>query len=208
MIRVACADDHPLVRRGVAGLISSDPDMILVGQASDGDTALELCLTHHVDVLILDLRMPGRDPIEVIADLAARTPPVRVLVLTTFATDEAVLRSIRAGARGFLTKASLDDEILAAVRRLADNGRAVPPAIADQLACAVTSPSLTAREHDILLRLADGLNNKSIARTLGISPATVKVHVQNLLEKLGCHDRTAAVMAAQRRGILDRRSAP
>lgn len=201
-IRIVVADDHPSVRRGLAALLAGEPDMACVGQASDAREMLALCLSLRPDVLVSDLRMPGLPATEAIEEITRELPATRAVVLTTFLTEDSVLRTLQAGARAYLLKTASDEELLGAIRAVHAGQRVVPPEVADRLADAALRPALTAREQDVLAELAKGRTTKAIARSLGISPGTVRSHLEHIFDKLDCRDRTAAVIVAQRRGLL------
>lgn len=202
-IRVVVADDHPSVRRGLAALLNGEADMKCVGQACDAEEMVALCLSLLPDVLVSDLRMPGRPAIEALEEITRELPTTRAVILTTFLAEDSVLKALRAGARAYLLKTVGDEELLGAIRAVHAGQRVVPPAVADRLADAALRPALTAREQDVLAELAKGCTTKAIARSLGISPGTVRSHLEHIFDKLDCRDRTAAVIVAQRRGLLD-----
>ncbi|MCK6211716.1 response regulator transcription factor [Georgenia sp. EYE_87] len=213
MTRVAIVDDQTLVRQGIRSLLSLS-DIEVVGEGEDGDDALELVATHDVDVLLLDLRMPRRDGIATLEALADRGSAVPVLVLTTFDDDELVLRALRAGAKGYLLKDVTLDQLVGAIRTLADGGTILQPGLTDRLFRAVAAAPagvdglerpepLTARELDVLRLAARGYSNTEIASALHLAPGTVKNHLSNVFLKLGVRDRTRAVLRALDLGILD-----
>jgi two-component system NarL family response regulator len=201
-IRVVVADDHPSVRRGLAALIDGEPDLACVGQACDAQEMAALCMSVRPDVLVSDLRMPGRSAIEVLGEITRELPATRTVILTTFLAEDSVLKALRAGARAYLLKSASDEELLGAIRAVHAGQRVVPHAVADRLAEAALRPALTAREREVLAELAKGCTTKAIARSLGISPGTVRSHLEHIFDKLDCRDRTAAVLIAQRRGLL------
>ncbi|WP_432514306.1 response regulator [Kineococcus sp. SYSU DK001] len=215
-IRVAVVDDQTLVRQGILRLLSLSEEVTVVGEGEDGDQALDLVARGDVDVLLLDLRMPRRDGISVLEALRDSGSEVPVLVLTTFDDDELVLAALRAGARGYLLKDVTLEQVLSAIRTLADGGTALRPALTDRLLRAVTArpsapagpadlgaPALTPRELDVLRLAAAGWSNKEIAAALHLAPGTVKNHVTAVLLKLGVRDRTRAVLRALELGLLD-----
>ncbi|WP_432543066.1 response regulator [Kineococcus sp. SYSU DK002] len=215
-IRVAVVDDQTLVRQGILRLLSLSEEVTVVGEGEDGDQALDLVARGGVDVLLLDLRMPRRDGISVLEALRDSGSEVPVLVLTTFDDDELVLAALRAGARGYLLKDVTLEQVLAAIRTLAEGGTALRPALTDRLLRAVTArpstpagpadlgaPALTPRELDVLRLAAAGWSNKEIAAALHLAPGTVKNHVTAVLLKLGVRDRTRAVLRALELGLLD-----
>lgn len=215
VVRVCLVDDQTLVREGIRGLLDLADDVEVVAEATDGDEGLAVIATHRPDVVLLDLRMPRRDGIGLLEELAARDEPVPpVLVLTTFNDDELVLRALRAGARGYLLKDVTLDQLVAAIHRLADGGTLVQPAItagllerlgsrpADRPSLPVP-PELTPREHDVLGLVAAGFPNREIAEALHLSAGTVKNHVSSILLKLGVRDRTQAVLRALELDLVD-----
>jgi len=201
-LRVLVADDHPVVREGLAALINRRPDMAVVAEASTGQEAVEQFLLHRPDVALLDLRMPEMDGVEVIAAIREQVPTARLVVLTTYADEEDIHRSLRAGARGYLLKDAPRDELLDCVRAVHDGQTVIPPAIALKLASRLMATELTPRELDVLRLLATGKSNKQIAAALFIAEGTVKTHVNALLRKLDAADRTGVVTLALKRGLL------
>ena len=201
-LRVLVADDHPVVREGLAALINRRPDMAVVAEASTGQEAVEQFLLHRPDVALLDLRMPEMDGVEVIAAIREQVPTARLVVLTTYADEEDIHRSLRAGARGYLLKDAPRDELLDCVRAVHDGQTVIPPAIALKLASRLMATELTPRELDVLRLLATGQSNKQIAAALFIAEGTVKTHVNALLRKLEAADRTGVVTLALKRGLL------
>jgi DNA-binding NarL/FixJ family response regulator len=213
-IRVAIVDDQTLVREGIRSLLELADDVTVVGDAPDGDAALELLDEVAVDVLLLDLRMPRRDGIATLEAMREREDAPPALVLTTFDDDELVLRAVRAGAHGFLLKDVSLEQLVGAIRTLADGGLLIQPALTDRLVRAVATRTpevdgfsnpqpLTARERDILGLVAAGYSNNEIAGALSLAPGTVKNHVSAVLTKLGVRDRTRAVLRALELGLLD-----
>lgn len=209
MIRVFIADDQALVRQGIRALLETDPGIVVAGEAENGDAVLTALQQCAVDVLLLDVRMPGRNGLEVIRDLAARGDLPPTLILTTFDDDNVVLESIRGGARGFLLKDASYEQLAGAIRALAAGSTAFQPATAERLARAPLTASrppesehLTGREVEVIRLMAGGFSNKEIAHALGTAEGTIKNHVSNILAKLGARDRTRAVLRALERGLL------
>ncbi|WP_256837787.1 response regulator [Ornithinimicrobium faecis] len=215
MIKVVITDDQTLIRQGLDSLLAITDEVEVVGHAADGDEALELVEEHSPDVLLLDLRMPGRDGIATLEALRERGSQVPALVLTTFDDDELVLRALRAGAKGYLLKDVTLDELVGAIRTLAGGGTLVQPALTERLlqglaslpvpddfAHLPTPEPLTPRETEILRLLASGFSNREIAESLFLAEGTVKNHLSTLLAKLGVRDRTRAVLRALHLGIL------
>lgn len=210
MIRVVVADDHPIVRSGIVALLQDADDIEVVGQASDGQTAVEVALAEHPDVVLMDLRMPDLDGDAATAEILAVEPGVRVLILTTYESDDQILAAIEAGATGYLLKAAPESEILAGVRATARGETALAPSAAAALVrratgasvAAPAGPTLTPRELEVLRLVAQGNSNPAIGRTLFLSEATVKTHLGHVFEKLGVNDRTRAVTRAMELGLL------
>jgi DNA-binding NarL/FixJ family response regulator len=212
-IRVLIADDQRVVRDGLAMLVSLIDGVEVVGLASDGAEALTLAEAHQPDVVIMDLRMPGLDGIAATGQLRQRLPTVRVLVLTTYADDAAILPALRAGALGYLTKDASGEQIDAAIRAVHAGHTHLDPAVQQRLVATVTSQSphpvagrnppagLTAREAEVLTLLASGLSNAEIAQRLVVSHATVKTHINRIFFKTGARDRAQAVRYAYQNGL-------
>jgi DNA-binding NarL/FixJ family response regulator len=216
MIRVCVVDDQTLVRRGIRSLIDLSEDATVVAEAGDGDEALTVIEQHQPDVVLLDLRMPGRDGISTLHALRERGETVPVLVLTTFDDDGLVLDALRAGARGYLLKDVTLERLLEAVRTLHAGGTLVQPSVTERVVRALGSATdqsseplprpqpLTLRELEILRLLAEGYSNPEIAGAVHLAPGTVKNHVSSILLKLGARDRTRAVLRALDLGLLTR----
>jgi DNA-binding NarL/FixJ family response regulator len=209
MIRLLIADDHPVVRAGLAGLLSDEPGFEVVAEASDGAEAVRLAAATRPDVVLMDLRMPHVDGVAATARIAggeAGDPPPRVLILTTYESDDQILAAIEAGATGYLLKAAPQAEIVAGIRSVAAGQSALSPQVAVRLVERMRRPEpetvLTARELDVLRLVATGHSNKQIAATLGIGESTVKTHLLKVFDKLGVADRTRAVTLAMERGLL------
>jgi DNA-binding NarL/FixJ family response regulator len=208
-IRIVLADDHPVVRAGIAGLLGTQPDFEVVGEAANGKEALALVDALRPDVLLVDLRMPVQDGVSTIRALRAERPGAaklpNILVLTTYDTDSDILHAVEAGATGYLLKDSPPDELFRAVRATAQGHSFLSPAVATRLVGHTRKPetsALSARELEVLTLVARGTINKIIARDLRISEATVKTHLLHIFAKLGVDDRTAAVTVALERGVL------
>lgn len=203
--RVLVADDHPVVRSGIVALLGATEDFEVVGEASTGLEAVELALQLTPDVVLMDLRMPGIDGDEATARILAERPSIRVLVLTTYESDDSILTAIEAGASGYLLKAAPQEELLAGIRSVARGEVALAPRIAALLVSRVqrpTGPTLSAREIEVLRLVAQGLSNPAIAKELFLSAATVKTHLLHVFEKLEVNDRTRAVTRAMELGLL------
>lgn len=205
MIRVLVADDHAVVRAGIVALLADEADIEVVGQAADGEEAVERALELRPDLVVMDVRMPRLTGDAATARILAAAPEVRVLVLTTYESDASILSAIEAGASGYLLKAAPAEELLAGVRSVAAGEVALSPAIAAQLVTRMRQPApatLTARETEVLRLVAQGLSNRVIGEHLHLGEATVKTHLLRTFEKLCVSDRTRAVTLAMERGLL------
>jgi len=202
-IRILTVDDHPLLRAGIAAVIQVQKDMILVGEATNGEEAIEAFRLHRPDVALMDLQMPEKGGIEAMNVILGEFPDARIVVLTTFQGDVQALRAIKAGACGYLLKNMLRKELVETIRIVHAGGRRIPPRVAAGVAEHVTSRALSGREIDILDRVAKGNSNKIIASQLGISEGTVKTHLKSILSKLDANDRTHAVTIALKRGFIE-----
>jgi two-component system NarL family response regulator len=201
-IRIMVTDDHPVVREGFGAMIETEPDMTVVAQARSGEEALELFRRERPDVTLMDLRMPGMNGVDAIRAIRREFPNSRFIVLTTYDGDEDIYRALEAGAQAYLLKDMFCDEILAAIRAVHAGQRRIPAAVGTRLAERMAGLDLSEREHQVLELVATGRSNKEIATELHITEATVKGHLTNILGKLGVTDRTQAVIAALRRGIV------
>lgn len=208
MIRVLVADDHPIVRSGIVGLLSLAQDIEVVGEAATGVEAIEFTTALRPDVVLMDLRMPELDGTDATARIIRERPDTRILILTTYESDDHILGAIEAGASGYLLKAAPQDEILEGIRSVVGGQTVLAPAIATKLVermragAQPTKPKLSARESEVLELVAQGHSNAGVARTLFISEATVKTHLVHVFEKLGVSDRTRAVTLPLELGLL------
>jgi two-component system NarL family response regulator len=201
-ITVLIADDHSVVREGLASLIGRKPDMKVVGEASNGREAVELWTKLRPDVTLLDLRMPELDGVAAIREIRAKDEEARFVVLTTFDGDEDIYRAIKAGAKAYLLKDVAREALMDCIRRVHQGETCVAPALAAKLAERVSGEALSAREIDVLKLMAEGKSNKEIGACLFISEGTVKSHVKGIFAKLNVISRTEAVATATRRGLI------
>lgn len=199
MIRLLVADDHVVVREGLAAILNCQTDMQVVAEAEDGRAAVALWRQHRPDVAMLDLRMPGLDAVGVVEELRADEPSARFIVLTTYGRHEDVFRATQAGVNGYLLKDAPREALLECIRRVHAGGRCIPSELQEKLAAAEV---LTARELDVLRLLACGQSNKEMARGLQIGEATVKSHLKSIFAKLQVTSRTEAVSVATQRGLV------
>ena len=209
--RVLIVDDHPVVRAGMAALLSEEPGLSVVGEAADGAQCLALVPRLHPEVVLMDLRMPVLDGVEATRTVRALPDPPEVLVLTTYDTDADIVRAVEAGARGYLLKDAAPSVLADAIRRAARGETVLAPSVAARLADRLRAPAtadLTARELDVLRLVARGRSNAEIGRALFIGEATVKTYLVRSFAKLRVNDRTAAAMAVQRLGLLEPPEAP
>lgn len=201
-IRILLADDHPVVRQGLAAMIAREPDMAVVGEAENGREVVRQFQDFRPDVVLMDLRMPEMDGVDAILAIRELSPKARVVVLTTYDDDEDIYHGLRAGARAYLLKDAPPDELLEAIRAVHAGHKRIPPEIAAKLTDRMACPELTERELEVLRLIANGKTNLAIASLLGVAEGTVKFHVNNILSKLGAEDRTQAVTLALKRGLV------
>jgi DNA-binding NarL/FixJ family response regulator len=202
MIRVLVADDHPVVRAGLGAVIAEQDDLELVAEAENGANAVDLFREHRPDVTLMDLRMPVMDGVEAIRAITTEFPDARILALTTYEGDADIRRALEAGASGYLLKDMLLTEVLTAVRAVWRGERVIPIAVAARLAEFPERSDLTEREAEVLQLVARGLSNKEVARAIGRTDETVKIHLKNAFAKLDVADRTEAVTVALTRGLI------
>jgi DNA-binding NarL/FixJ family response regulator len=201
-VSVLTVDDHPLFRQGVAGVINARDDMEVIAEGGNGLEAVELYRRHRPDVVIMDLRMPMLGGVEAISIIVSEYPAARILVMTTYQGDVEALRALKAGAKGYLLKSAIAEEVTHAITRIFEGHRYVPSDVAVSLAGHAVDGTLSAREVAVLKLIAAGNTNLSAAHALSISEETVKSHMKNIIAKLNARDRTHAVMIAVRRGVL------
>lgn len=205
-IRILIAEDQRIVREGLVALLEDEREVEIVAEAANGQEAVELFARVQPDVVLMDLQMPLLDGPEATRRIRERSPDARILVLTTYATDEFIFKALRAGARGYMLKDVSADELLAAIQAVAQGRTLLAPAVAERLVAGVSSDgaaeALTPRELEVLTLLGQGRSNGEIASSLSIAPRTVKVHVQNIMGKLGASNRTEAVSIAVRHQLI------
>lgn len=207
MIRILVADDHPIVRAGLVALLEAESDLEVIGTATTGVEAVEIALAERPDVVLMDLRMPELDGDAATAEIRAVAPEVKVVILTTYESDDAILAGVEAGASGYLLKAAPEQELLAGVRAVAAGEVALAPRVAAMLVTRVSRPTappvaLSPRELEVLRLVADGLSNRAIGERLFVGESTVKTHLLHVFTKLEVTDRTRAVTRAMELGIL------
>jgi two-component system, NarL family, response regulator len=201
-IRILIADDHPVVRQGLAAMIGRKRGMTVVAEASNGREVVDLFRQHRPDVTLLDLRMPQIDGVEAIAIIREEFRNARIIVLTTYDTDEDIYRGLSAGAMAYLLKGTSPDELLDTIRAVHAGQTRISPEVAAKLAARISIPELTARELEVLRLVVGGQSNREIGATLHISEGTVRAHINNILSKMGVSDRTQATTLAIKRGLV------
>jgi DNA-binding NarL/FixJ family response regulator len=202
-IRVLSVDDHPLLREAVAALLSSQSDMTLVAEASNGREALEQFRIHRPDVTLMDLQMPEMDGLDAMIAIRGELPGARIIVLTTYAGDVQVLRALNAGARSYLLKSLVRKDLMEIIRLVHAGEKRIPPEVAGELAEHAADDALSLREIEVLSLISGGNANKEIAAKLSIREETVKGHMKSIFTKLGVHDRAPAVTVGVKRGIIN-----
>jgi DNA-binding NarL/FixJ family response regulator len=201
-IRILVVDDHFMVRMGLSASLSVESDMEVVAEAANAETALAAYKQHHPSLVIMDVRLPGGSGVDATAAIVQNFPDARVLMLSTHSGEEEVFRALQAGARGYILKSAMREELLRAIRDVFDGRRYLDSTVAPLLAARMSHRSLTGRELEVLRMVAKGLGNKEIAAALNIAEVTVKLHVSHVLEKLGVKDRTEAATVALQRGVI------
>jgi DNA-binding NarL/FixJ family response regulator len=202
VLGILCVDDHPLVRKGIAAILANEKDMKLIAEAGSGAEAVEAFRQFRPDVTLMDLRMPAMDGIETTKEIRKIDPEAKIIALTSYDGDQEIYRALEAGVRGYILKESVHTEIVRAIRVVQSGKRLMPPEVAERLSEHFPQVALTPREIEVLQHVAKGLGNKEIGVRLGTAAGTVKMHLQNILSKLGASDRTHAVTLAIRRGII------
>jgi len=195
-------DDHPLMRVGIASIINARADMTVVAQTGTGEEAVSLFARHQPDVTLMDLRLPGMSGVDAIYAIRAQYPAARFVVLTTYEGDEDIHRALEAGARGYIIKGMPYQTLIDALLRVHTGGRFLPAPVTKALESRTPDSDLSSREREVLRHLVDGMTNKEIANSLGITEATVKCHVSTILMRLNVSDRTQAVVTALQRGLV------
>ena len=199
---ILCVDDHPLVRKGIAAILANETDMKLVAEAGSGSEAVNAFRQFHPYITLMDLRMPGMDGIEATKQIRQIDPEAKIIALTSYDGDQEIYRALEAGVRGYILKESVHTEIVRAIRVVQSGKRLMPPEVAERLSEHFPQVALTPREIEVLQYVAKGFGNKEIGVRLGTAAGTLKMHLQNILSKLGASDRTHAVTLAIRRGII------
>ena len=202
-IRILAVDDHPLVREGITGLIEVQPDMTLVGEASNGRDAIQQFRAHRPDVTLMDIQMPEMNGLDALIAIRTEFPDAKVIVLTTYEGDVQILRALKAGAQGYLLKNTLHAELLQSIRAVHTGKRSLSPEVSFQVAEHVSDQTLTPAEVVVLRLIAAGNANKQIADQLGTTEETVKGRVKSILAKLDANDRAHAAIIGLKRGIID-----
>ena len=202
-IRILAVDDHPVVRRGIAAIIATQPDMTLVAEATNGREAIQQFRTHRPDIVLMDLQMPEMSGLDAVSAIRGEFPDARIIVLTTYAGDVQILRAVKAGAQAYLLKNTFHEELIDTIRAVYAGKKKLSPEAAFEIAEHSTDDALTPAEISVLRLIAAGNANKEIADQLSLAEDTVKWRVKNILSKLGARDRTQAAMIGVKRGIIE-----
>jgi DNA-binding NarL/FixJ family response regulator len=201
-IHILVVDDHFMVRMGLSASLNVEPDMEVVAEAASSDAAVKAYRDHRPNIVLMDVRLPGTGGTETTTTIVQEFPEARILMLSTHSGEEEVYRSLQAGARGYILKSAIREELLRAIREVCAERRYLDPAVAPMLAARLSHRSLTGRELEVLRLVAKGFGNKEIAASLNIAEVTVKLHVSHVLDKLNAKDRTEAATVALQRGII------
>jgi two-component system NarL family response regulator len=202
VIRILVVDDHPVVRQGLVAMLEEAPDILVVGQAGNGQEALAVFRQEQPDATLMDLRMPQMDGVAAITAICTEFPAARIIVLTTYEGDEDIYQGLRAGAKGYLLKDAEPEELLDAIRAVYKGQKHIPPRVGAKLLERMASPELSDRELQVLQLITTGKSTQAISKALHITERTVNFHINHILSKLGVEDRTQAVIVALRRGIV------
>jgi DNA-binding NarL/FixJ family response regulator len=202
ILQILVVDDHFMVRMGLSSSLNAESDMKVIAEAGNGEDALEAYRKHRPSLVLMDVRLPGMSGAEAVAAITREFPDALVLMLSTHSGEEEIYRSLQAGARGYILKSAMREELLRAIREVRDGKRYLEPTVALLLAERLAHRSLTSRELEVLKMVAKGMGNKEIAASLSIAEVTVKLHVSHVLEKLNVKDRTEAATVALKRGII------
>lgn len=200
-ITLLVAEDHGIVRQGIVSILQRQPEFTVVAEARDGLEAVDLHITHQPDVTLMDLRMPNLEGVDAIARIREHTPDAKIIILTTYDTDEDIYRGLQAGARGYILKDADFEDLIDAVHSVYNNKRYLPTNVALKLAERMSSDELTERELEVLNLMVQGSSTSALAEKLKLSEGTVKFHINHIFQKLGVNDRTQAVVVALRRGL-------
>lgn len=201
-IGLLVVDDHPILRQGVMALLENDPGLTVLGEAGNGDEALEMVRRLKPDVVLMDIQMPGLDGIDAITAIRRDYPDMAIVVLTTYPGDAQAIRALKAGAAGYMLKSSLRGELVKVIRHVHAGGRYVAPDVAEAIALDVGNHPVSPREAAVLRLVAEGHSNRQAASRLGVAEETIKAHLKSIFDKLGVSDRTHAVTVAIRRGLI------
>lgn len=201
-IRILIADDHPVMRSGMAVLLKYEPDMEVIAEARNGVEAIDLFRQHQPDVTLMDMRMPDLNGVDAIIAIRQSDPNARILIVSTYGGDENIFRGLQAGAKGYLLKDAPLDEVVLAIRKIHSGQNYIPAEIGEKLAERFMQPTLSDRESEVLKLMAQGKSNQEIASEIKVSEGTVKFHINHIYSKLGVKDRSQAILLAIKRGIV------